>query len=124
MAPVAPISALMQNAQDMLGRQQQEEATLRAASFAASSALQEAQVSPNWLSSSLMCHFVAHISLMILQQPVRKHAAPSVQPGRHMPLWNFTDIIHVHFMDTSPHKPGLLMGHVQPTSQTVCCDMS
>jgi len=71
MAPVAPISALMQNAQDMLGRQQQEEATLRAASFAASSALQEAQVSPNWLSSSLMCHFVAHISLMILQQPVR-----------------------------------------------------
>lgn len=59
MAPAAPISALMQNAQDMLGRQQQEEATLRAASFAASSALQEAQVSPDWLSFSLFCQFVA-----------------------------------------------------------------
>ena len=60
MAPAAPTSALMQNAQDMLQRQQQEEATLRAASFAASSALQEAQVSPEWLLSSLICHFLAH----------------------------------------------------------------
>ena len=38
------MSALMQNAQDMLVRQQQEEATLRAASVASDSALQEAQV--------------------------------------------------------------------------------
>jgi hypothetical protein len=60
MATAAPISALMQNAQDMLGRQQQEEATLRAAAFASTSALQEAQVSLHWLSSSLICHFVAH----------------------------------------------------------------
>ncbi|DBA94055.1 TPA: hypothetical protein ACH3X1_001704 [Trebouxia sp. C0004] len=43
MAPAAHISVLMQNAQDMLGRQQQEEATLRAAAFASTSALQEAQ---------------------------------------------------------------------------------
>ena len=60
MAPAAPTSALMQNAQDMLGRQQQEEATLRAAAFASSSALQEAQVSLHWLSSSFVCRFVAH----------------------------------------------------------------
>lgn len=38
------MSALMQNAQDMLVRQQLEEATLRAASVASDSALREAQV--------------------------------------------------------------------------------
>ncbi len=52
-APQAvPISALLQNAQDMLVGQQQEEAALRAASFASASALQEAQVSIHMLRHS------------------------------------------------------------------------
>ena len=46
--PSAAISALLQNAQGMLVRQQQEEATLRAASVASDRALQEAQVKDAW----------------------------------------------------------------------------
>ena len=44
MSHSATVSALLRNAQDMLVRQQLEEASVRAASFAASSSLQEAQV--------------------------------------------------------------------------------
>ena len=39
-----PASALLQNAQKMLARQQQQEASVQAAVFAANDALQQAQV--------------------------------------------------------------------------------